>query len=152
MNTMKTTAGILFLLLLAFSCKKEEEKDFASIQGKWQGTRAEVEFRPFGLPIPFSEEDESFGMLLEFKGEGTMIVHENQATTGTYEVIGDKLIIDVDLTVADRNLGGTYKLETLNASTLAFYREEENQKFADPDGGPSVRGDLKFTLHFRKVN
>ena len=145
------TAGLFFLFFLALSCK-EENKDLAAIEGKWQGTRVEVQVKPFGLPIPFSEDDESFATLIEFKADGTMTVHADQPTDGTYNVIEDKLIIDIDLVIEDRELAGTYTLETVNESTLVFYIKQENQTLADPNGGPTLKGDIKLTLHFRKVN
>ena len=153
MNKMKKAraAGLIVLSLLALSCR-DEDKDFASIEGKWRGTRLEVQVKPFGLPVPFSKDDQSFATLIEFKADGTMMVHEDRPTGGTYQVIEDKLIIDIDLTIKDRELSGTYTLETLDESTLVFYTRQKNETLADPDGGLTVKGDLKITLHFRKVN
>ena len=81
-----------------------------------------------------------------------MVVHEDQPATGTYKVIKDKLVIDIDLSIEGRELAGSYTLETLNESELVFYRKQKNEKLADPDGGPTLKGDVKITLHFRKIN
>lgn len=145
------TAALFFSLLLLSSCS-DEVKNFASIEGKWQGTLVEVQVKPFGLPIPFSDDDDSFSTIIEFKADGTVIVHETQPATGTYQIIGDKLIIDIDLAIEGRELAGSYTLETLNDSELVFFTKQKNEKLADPDGGPTLKGDIKLTLHFRKLN
>jgi hypothetical protein len=151
MTSVRTT-GLFLLFFLALSCKEDDDKDFATIEGKWRGTRVEMQFKPFGLPIPFSDDNDSFSTLIEFKADGTMIVHEDQPAEGTYQLVDDKLIIDIDLTIEERELAGTYTLQELSESTLIFYTRQENQKVADPNGGPTLKGDIKLTLHFRKVN
>lgn len=149
--TNARTAALFFSFLVLLSCR-EEVKDFASIEGKWRGTLIEVQVKPFGLPIPFSDDDDSFSTLIEFKADGAMIVHEDQPATGTYQVIDDKLVIDIDLSIEGRELAGSYTLETLNESELVFFRKQKNEKLADPDGGPTLKGDVTITLHFRKIN
>ena len=149
---MKTAAGLLLLVILALSCKEEEEKTFAPIEGQWRGTHVEIQVKPFGLPIPFSDEDDSFDTVIEFKADRTMVVHGDQPTAGTYQIIGDQLVIDIDLTIEDRELAGTYKLETLSETSLVFSAKHKKETLADPDGGPALRGDIKLTLHFQKVN
>ena len=141
----------LFVFLILIGCRDEEEKIFASIEGKWRGTLAELRFKPLGLPIPISEEDESFAARLEFTSEGVLQVYEGgQQHTGTYQRINDKLVIDIDLDVSDVEFSGTYTIDALDETKLVFYKEESD-KIADPDGGLAVSGKIKVTLHFERI-
>jgi hypothetical protein len=147
----KSTAGILFLLVLIFSCD-EEPIITSSIEGTWRGTRAEIRINPYGLPIPIKGEDESFGRIIAFNADGTMVVQGNgQPTEGTYRVESDKLITDIALTVEDITLSGTYTIETLTDKTLVFFKKQKNV-FVNPEKGPNVSGKVKVTLHFERIN
>ena len=150
MRTIKS-AGILWLLLCLLSCK-EEEPSFTSIVGRWKGTLAEVQVKPFGLPLPFSEEDDSFATEIEFKADGTMIVYgESQDTEGTYQVVGEKLTTDINFSTEIVELPGTGTIETLTQTTLVFYIKKDNTTITDPDSGRSISGDIKATLHFERL-
>lgn len=150
MKTIKT-AGILWLLSLLFSCH-EDESSFTSIVGKWRGTLAEIQVKPFGLPLPFSEEDDSFATEIEFKADGTMIVYgESQNTEGTYEVVGEKLNTDINFSTDVVELPGSGTIETLTQTTLVFYIKKDNTTITDPDSGRSISGDIKATLHFERL-
>lgn len=85
---------------MLLTCNDDEEKTFTSIEGNWQGTLAEIQVKPFGLPLPFSEDLESFDTRLEFKPDGKVIVDEGgQPVEGSYQRIGDQLVIDIDMTI-----------------------------------------------------
>ena len=149
---MKTirTAGIFLVLTLMFSCE-EDAKDFASIVGKWRGTTAEIEVKPFGIPIPFSKKDESFEAEIEFKSDGTVILLDDSETReGTYEVVDGKIITDLNLSTEFIDLSGTYTIETLTTSTLIFYIKK-NDTITDPDSGRSISGDITATLEFERL-
>ncbi|MEX1239235.1 MAG: lipocalin family protein [Cyclobacteriaceae bacterium] len=149
---MKTrvTAG-LFALLAAFSCNDDDEQ-LAPIEGKWRGTMAEIQVKPFGLPIPVSKKDESFHTEIEFRSDGKLIVYEDSQTTeGTWKLNGNKLVTDIDFNTEFIGLSGTYTVERLTGTTLIFYLEKDNQTISDPDTGQSISGDLKATLHFQKI-
>jgi uncharacterized protein (TIGR03066 family) len=146
----RITAGLL-LLLFAFACN-EDEKEFAPIVGKWKGTLAEVEVKPFGIPIPVSKEDDSFDSEIEFKSDGTLIVIDNSQTTeGTWQLKGDKLTSDINLGTDLINISGTYTIEILTQTSLVFYLEKQNEKFTDPDSGQTISGDFKGILHFQRI-
>lgn len=143
--------GFLFILLLAFSGCEEDPEISAAIEGKWQGTLAEIQVKPFGLPIPIREDDPSFSTRIDFNTDGTMILWDDEdPKEGTYALDGDKLTIDVDYSVEDISLSGTYNIEVLTNEQLVINLKRKD-KIADPDGGPSVSGQIKITLHFRRI-
>lgn len=149
---MKTriTAG-LFAVLIAFACNDDDEQ-LAPIEGKWKGTMAEVEVKPFGIPIPVSKKDKSFDTEIEFKSDGKLIVYEDAKTTeGTWQLNGDKLVTDIDFNTEFTGLTGTYTVEKLTGTTLIFYLEKDDQTISDPDTGQSISGDIKAILHFQKI-
>lgn len=151
MSNTIISAAVLILSGILLSCNDDEERTFTSIEGEWRGTLAEIQVKPFGLPLPFSEDIESFDTRMEFKPDGTVTVDEGgQSVEGTYQRNNDKLIIDIDMTIASIELAGTYTLETLDDATLIFFTER-NDTFSDPDGGPSISGKVKVTLHFARI-
>lgn len=136
---------------MLLTCNDDEEKIFTSIEGNWQGTLAEIQVKPFGLPLPFSEDLESFDTRLEFKPDGKVIVDEGgQPVEGSYQRTDDQLVIDIDMTIESIELAGTYTIETLDEDTLIFFTERDDT-FSDPDGGPSISGKVKVTLHFVRI-
>jgi hypothetical protein len=149
MKKTRQTAAIFLLLTLAFACR-DDEKNFASIEGKWQGTLAEIEVKPFGLPIPFSRKDETFHNEIEFNADGTMtVLDDTQPTQGTYQLVDDKLTTDINFSTEIIELSGTYTIETLTQTTLVFYLKKKDS-VTDPDTGLEVSGDIKATLHFER--
>ncbi|HEX8040577.1 MAG TPA: hypothetical protein VF490_15565 [Chryseosolibacter sp.] len=88
---IRLTAGVLMVLTLALSCQKNSDEEvFASIEGRWKGTLAEMELKPFGIPIPVRKSDDNFSSTLEFRADGTMTVNDGSKTTeGTYHLAGD---------------------------------------------------------------
>lgn len=151
-NDMKTRKINLIILCMVviLSCR-EEDKKFVSIVGKWKGTLAEVQIKPFGLPTPFSKTDESFAAEIEFRSDGKLILMENgQLTEGTYQVIEEKLITDIDFNTRIMDLSGTYTIEELTGTKLVFYLKK-NDTLTDPDSGLSVSGNIKGTLHFQRL-
>ena len=141
----------LFLLLVTLSCNEEDEP-LAPIAGKWRGTMAEIKVKPFGIPIPFSREDESFDAEMEFRTDGTLIVNDgSQTRQGTWQLNGNKLVTDIDLSTEFIELSGNYTIESLTETTLIFYLEKKNHTLSDPDTGQSISGDIKAILHFTKI-
>lgn len=149
MKSIKTAA--IFLLLLVFLSCREDEKELASIVGKWKGNLAELEVKPFGIPIPISQKDESFATELEFTNEGTVILlNESPAVSGTYELTGDQLITDIDFNLEMIDPSDPYTVQKLTERTLIIYLEK-NDTVQDPDTGKSISGDIKITLHFTRL-
>lgn len=147
--TITTVLGLL--LILVMSCR-DEEKTLAPIIGKWRGTLAEIKIQPFGIPLPVSQQDDSFDTEIEFKSDGTLIVYDQSGTTeGTWELRDDQLITDIDFSTDFIDVSGTYTVDVLTATTLVFHLEKENQTVTDPDSGQSISGDIKATLHFEKI-
>lgn len=139
------------VLTLALSCQKNDDDVFASIEGRWKGTLAEMEFRPLGIPIPVKRSDENFSSTLEFRSDGTMTVNDGSKTTeGTYHLAGDQLTTDIELSAGTLQLSGTYTIEKLTATSLVFYIKKKDT-LTDPDTGQSISGDIKVTLYFNRI-
>jgi hypothetical protein len=148
MKSIKT-AGIFLLFLIFLSCR-EDEKELVSIVGKWRGVLAELEVKPFGVPLPISQKDENFATELEFTSEGTVILlNESPTVTGTYQLIKDQLITDIDFNLEMIDPADPYTVQELTKSTLIIYLEKTDT-FQHPDTGNSITGDIKITLHFER--
>lgn len=142
---------IASILLLLMACQEDAEIS-SSIEGGWKGTLAEVQLKPFGLPIPISKDVPTFDAELEFRSDRTIILRDDsQSIEGTYQLTGDKLTIDLDYSIENLKLSGTYDVETLTETSLIFHRKEDGATIVDPDGGQSVQGQLKVTLHFQRL-
>lgn len=143
-------AGTVVLLMLAMACEEDAEIT-SGIEGKWRGTLAEVQVKPFGLPIPIKEDDPSFSTRIDFNEDGSMVVWEDtNPTEGTYSHSGNEVIVDIDFSIEDVDLSGTYTIETLSATQLVIYTKRDDT-IANPDGGPSISGEIKVTLHFSRL-
>jgi hypothetical protein len=143
----KHFAYIILLSLVVFSCKEDEDPK-PSIVGKWKGTLAEIEVKPFGLPTTVSKDDENFAAEIEFKSDGTMILLENaQPVEGTYHIMGDQLMTDIDFQTDALDLSGNYVIEELTQNKLVVFLEKDGS-VTDPGTGVTITGDIKATLHF----
>lgn len=150
---MKTSKPILIIMtfFLLLSCR-EEDKKFASIVGKWKGTLAEIQVKPFGLPTPIGREDENFAAEIEFRSDDTVILLQNgQPIEGSYQVVDEKLITDIEFNTGWLDITGTYTIQELSDKKLVFFLERKNETITDPDSGTSVSGDIKATLHFERI-
>ena len=146
---LRTKAGV-FLLLLVLACNEDSEIT-SGIEGKWQGTLAEVQVKPFGLPLPISQDDPTFEPRIDFNDNGVMVIWDgSDPKEGTYTVSGNELITDIDYSIEDISLSGTYTIETLTATQLVIHLKRDDT-IADPDGGPSISGEIKVTLHFNRI-
>ena len=144
------TAAILILLLVTVGCRDEDTVITASIEGRWTGTLAEVQVKPFGLPVPFKEDDDSFATVVEFRSDGTLVFYEDDVGRhGTYTVTGDQLTIETDYTVEDIAISGTYTIQTLTETNLVMFLKRKDE-VVDADGMPAVKGHIKITLHFMR--
>lgn len=145
-----TTAAILVMILLLTRCQEENHVLTASIEGTWTGTLAQLQVKPFGLPIPIKEDVPSFATVIEFKEDGRLLVRENaRASEGTYEQTGDKLKIETDYTIEDIELAGDYTIETLTETSLVIFLKRKDQNI-DVEGAPAFDGHIKITLHFQR--
>lgn len=136
-------------LLLGLAGCDDEEK-LASIEGSWQGTRAEGEVLVFGVPTGFEEEDVTFDPILEFKQGGTVTVtKDGTPSQGTWSQSGDKLTTSIDFNTSFVDLSGTYTIQTLTETKLILYYEKDGT-YEDPDTGIEIDGTLKATLYFDK--
>lgn len=146
---MRAAAFLLFGILI-FSCK-EESVISSGIDGKWQGTLAEVRFKPLGLPVPVNRDVPSFDTRIDFNKDGTMVVWDGaDPKNGTYDLRGNDLVINIDYSIEDISLAGTYRVETLTDTQLVINITRDHT-VSDPDGGPSVSGEVKVTLHFDRI-
>jgi len=150
MKHANRAAAILFLLLV-YGCQKETVIT-STIKGRWKGTGAELRVKPFGLPLPISKDYDSSDLEMEFKPDGTAVVRQNGKTTeGSYSLNGDRLNIQIDFNIEGYDLSGDYTIQTLTEDSLVLYMEKKDVTLADPDGGPTVTGEVKITLHFERL-
>jgi hypothetical protein len=148
MKTRKI-AYIILCFSLLFACNEDEQKP--SIVGRWKGTLAELQLKPFGLPTPVTRKDESFDSEIEFTYDGKVTYYQNgQPVEATYEVVDNKLVTDINISTSVIDLTGTYTIQELTESVLVFYLEK-NGTVTDPGTGLSVTGDIKATLHFVRL-
>lgn len=145
---------ILFSVLCIASCvwltACDDEKEFASVVGKWQGTKAEAEILAFGVPIPIKETDDTFAAEVEFKDNGTVTLTEDaQTSSGTWEQNGDKLILSITFSTDFIDLSGTYTIKELTDTKLTLFIEKDGT-YTDPDSGMDIDGTVKATLYFDK--
>ncbi len=140
---------LCFLLTVAISGCDDEEK-MASIEGTWQGTKAEGEVLVFGVPSGFEEEDDTFNPILEFKQGGNVtLTQDGIPSQGTWSQAGDQLTTTLTFDTDFFELPGTYTIETLTATKLVLYLEKDGT-YTDPDTGIEIDGTLKATLYFDK--
>jgi hypothetical protein len=140
---------LCFVLAVAMSGCDDEEK-MASIEGSWQGTKAEGEVLVFGVPSGFEEEDDTFNPVLEFKqGSNVTLTQDGIPSQGTWSLAGDQLTTTLTFNTDFIELPGTYTVETLTATKLVLYFEKDGT-YQDPDTGIEIEGTLKATLHFDK--
>lgn len=149
MEGLRTT-GISLLILLAIACKEDAEIT-SGIEGKWQGTLAEVRVKPFGLPIPFKEDVPSFATRIDFNKDGSMVVWDDTSPTeGTYNLNGDEVTVNIDYSIEDIDLSGTYTIEILTDTQLVIHTKRDDT-ITDPDSGQSMSAEIKVTLHFSRL-
>src|SRR3989337_759630 len=106
--------SILFsaLLVTPFACDDDEK--MASIEGAWQGTKAEGEVLVFGVPSGFEEEDDTFNPVLEFKQGGVVtLTQDSIPSQGTWSLAGDQLTTTLTFNTDFIELPGTYTVATL---------------------------------------
>lgn len=141
---------LCWALLIVFSgCDDDDEKQ-ASIEGSWQGTKAEGEVLIFGVPSGFEEEDDSFNPLIEFKSGGTVTITQNGTPgEGTWVKTGDQLTTSLNFNTSFIDLSGNYTITTLTETKLILYFEKDGT-YEDPDTGIEIDGTLKATLYFDK--
>ena len=144
-------AAAIFFVLLVSGCH-EDTIITSTIEGKWKGTGAELRIKPFGLPVPISKDYPSPDIEMEFKPDGTAVVlQDGQVKEGTYSLDGDRLNIQIDFNIEGYDLSGDYTIQTLTERSLVLYLERKDVTLADPDGGPTVKGQVKITLHFERL-
>ena len=147
---LRNILSLFCLVSCALLIGCDDEKEFASILGQWQGTKAEAEIEAFGIPLPINETDDTFDAVVEFKDDGTIILTEDaQTSTGTWEQNGDKLLLSITFSTDFIDLSGTYTIKDLTATKLTLYIEKDGT-YTDPDTGIDVDGTVKATLYFDK--
>ena len=144
---VKFLVPVVFLALLA-GCDDDEK--IASVEGSWQGTKAEGEVLVFGVPSGFEEEDDAFNPILEFKPGGVVtLTKDGVPTQGHWSQDGEKLTASLDFNTEFVDLSGDYTIQTLTDTKLVLYFEKDGT-YEDPDTGIQIEGTLKATLYFDK--
>ena len=139
------------VLLLAVAVGCDDEEKLASIEGSWQGTKAEGTVLIFGVPSGFEQEDDAFNPVLEFKQGGvvTLTTQGGTPSQGTWSQSGEKLTTSLTFDTDFIDLSGTYTIQTLTEKKLVLYYEKDGV-YEDPDTGIEIDGTLKATLYFDK--
>ncbi|WP_276365621.1 hypothetical protein [Chryseolinea sp. H1M3-3] len=149
--TVKILISVLFSALLVFGpfgCDEDEKT--ASIEGSWQGKKAEGKVLVFGVPSGFEEEDNNLKPLLEFEEGGVVTLTQGGVRShGTWVQDGEKLTMSLTFNTNFVDLSGTYDIQTLTDSKLVLYLEKEGI-YEDPDTGIAIEGMLKATVSFDK--
>jgi len=144
MNLKFLSAAVLFALVVG--CDDDEK--LSSIEGKWQGTKAEGKVLIYGVPTGFEETDDTFSPLLEFKQGGVVVLtQDGPPTQGTWSQDGEKLTTSLNLATDFVDLSGTYTIQTLTDTKLVLYFEKDGT-YEDPDTQIDIDGTLKVTLSF----
>ena len=144
---VKFLIPVVFLALFA-GCDDDEK--IASVEGSWQGTKAEGEVLVFGVPSGFEEEDDTFNPILEFKPGGVVtLTHDGVPAQGHWSQDGEKLTASLDFKTEFVDLSGDYTIQTLTDTNLVLYFEKDGT-YKDPDTGIEIEGTLKATLYFDK--
>ena len=128
----------------------DDEEKIASVEGSWQGTKAEGEVLAYGVPTGFEEEDDTFNPITEFKPGGVVTLTQNGVPAqGNWSQNGEKLTTSLDFNTEFVDLSGNYTIQTLTETKLALYFEKDGT-YKDPDTGIEIKGTLKATLYFDK--
>lgn len=135
---------IITLCFALIHCNDDPE--FASIHGKWQGDKAKFNFN--GIPITQNE----FNFNLEFKSDGTVTYTKNEViTSGTYTLTGEDLFVSgLEVEGLPVSLSGSYEVKELTANKLEIEGEREGE-IEDATYG-TISGKVKATFFFNKVN
>jgi hypothetical protein len=148
---VKILFSVLFSIVLVvgpLGCDDNEK--MATLEGSWQGTKAEGKVLLFGVPTGFEEEDDSFDPTLEFKQGGIVtLTQDGTPSQGTWSQEGETLTTSLNFDTNFVEISGTYTIQTLTETALVLYYESEGT-FEDPDTGIDIEGTLKATLYFSK--
>ena len=139
----------VLLLTLVMGCDDDEK--LASIEGTWQGTKAEGTVLIFGVPSGYEQTDDNFNPILEFKQGGvvTLTMQGGTPSQGTWSQDGEKLTTSLTFDTDFIDLSGAYTIQTLTEKKLVLYYEKDGT-YEDPDTGIDIEGMLKATLYFDK--
>jgi hypothetical protein len=150
MKTTALTPLLVILMTIAFSCKDEEGKISANLEGRWQGDHMDAKVT-YALITLHEEEDEDFDALLEFKDDGTVeFTRDGNTTSGTYQLNGTKLTTNVDLQMEGIEISTvTFDVMELSATKLRLHLNQD-QEVEVPDVGP-VNTTIKANLVFDRL-
>jgi len=146
------TKNLLIAGLLSFmfflSCDDDKDEVNASIVGIWSGNKVDFKLNPKGVIPAFTVSEDNFSVVLEFKNDGALILTDDkQSTTGTYQLNGKKLTINIDYDFEFIGLSGIFDVEELTLTKLRASREQEGT-FEHPDTGQQFDGKVKAILFF----
>ena len=148
MKTRNLCIAGLISLLFVLACNDEDEIS-APIVGVWAGNTADFKVNPDGIIPAFSVTEDNFPVKLEFRNDGSLILTDDSqaSTTGTYEMSGRNLTINIDYEFEFIGLSGTYNVEELTNTKLRASIEKEGN-YEHPDTGQNFDGSVEATLFF----
>ena len=148
---IKILISVLFsILFIVGPLGCDDNEKMATIEGSWQGTKAEGKVLLFGVPTGFEEEDNNFNPTVEFKQDGIVtLTQDGIPSQGTWSQDGGNLTTSLTFDTDFLDISGAYTIQTLTETGLVLHYEKEGT-FEDPDTGIEIEGTLKATLYFSK--
>jgi hypothetical protein len=142
---------VFIMCLVLLSCKEDDPKITVGIAGKWAGEKAEFKANPDGIVPAFTIPENQLPVVLDFKADGVLILTDknNKNYTGTYQLNGDKLDINIDYKFEFIEFTGQYDISELTETKLTASTSRSGT-FDVPNYG-QFNGSIKATLFFNKV-
>ncbi len=115
-------AGLVIAVSFSGCNKDDEDPDFASIVGTWQGTSIDYEFIPSGSSIGVEETDDDFDGVVEFEDDGSATYNDDGTeSSGTYSINGSKLSTDVEFSSEFEISSQDFTIKKLTETQLTLY-------------------------------
>lgn len=148
---MKTGSGIFLVMLWVLLTSSCDDEKMSSIVGKWNVNKAEFNLRPFRYPGSVNQTEDDLDTAFEFKTDGTLVLtRSGKLTSGKYELKDKELITDVKFNTTVMGLPGKYTIKELTDTKLVLLVERDDT-FQDPDTGVNLRGTVRATFHFDRL-
>jgi hypothetical protein len=143
----RKTPLLLFLLLVFLpGCNDEPER--ASIVGRWEADRADLEAFSGGIRF-YNRTDEDIQAEVEFKEDGLVTLNaDGRVSSGTYQVNNNQLTTTIDF-IGDVDFGSEFIIEELTGLRLRLSAEKDTTANVPTLG--NVNGTVRATIQFTRI-